>query len=586
MIQKNKETEAEVKEAKLNKLLNGIGVWTSFYRSNPHRFAKDYLGINLHIFQEIILCEMFRESNSMFLATRGIGKSWLTALFAAEYCILYPETIICVASATRGQAKEIIDKIDIMRKKSSNLAMEIKDLKTTPNDAHIDFCNGSRIAVVTAADSARHNRATILLLDEFRMIDKDTIDTVLKKFLTSRREPKYLEKPEYKNYPKEKAKEIYASSCWYESHWSYQLARSYAVNMVKGRSYFCCSMPYQLAIKEDMFDKERIEDEMSESTFSEVTFLMEMCALFFAQGKGGLYSYDDLEKNRKIEHVFYPRSSNLKITDKRFYAPPKQPGEKRILSADIALMSSDKNKNDATSIFINFMQPTSGGRYVKNIVYTDNQEGLRTDTQALNIRRLYNDYDCDFLVIDGQGIGAGVVDLLMKEIYDPETGNTYPALSCYNNEEIAKRCVDPNAPKTIWCIKAYQEFNSTCTLGLREEIKQGLVRLPISEYNVDEVFASVKGYSSLAPADSLDLKMPYINTTLLINELINLEYEVKNNVIKVKEKSGARKDRYSSLAYNIYVAKAIEREESESNSNSLIEELVLEFRAPKIKKKY
>lgn len=32
-------------------------VW-SFYRENPHRFAKDYLHLNIHLFQKIMLVMM------------------------------------------------------------------------------------------------------------------------------------------------------------------------------------------------------------------------------------------------------------------------------------------------------------------------------------------------------------------------------------------------------------------------------------------------------------------------------------------------------------------------------------------------
>ena len=71
--------------------------------------------------------------------------------------------------------------------------------------------NGSSIKVVTASDSARSNRANILLVDEFRMVSKDTIDTVLRRFLTAPRMPGYLHKKEYAHL-KERNKEIYLSS--------------------------------------------------------------------------------------------------------------------------------------------------------------------------------------------------------------------------------------------------------------------------------------------------------------------------------------------------------------------------------------
>ena len=54
------------------------------------------------------------------------------------------------------------------------------------------------------------------------------------------------------------------------------------------------------------------------------------------------------------------------------------------------------------------------------------------------------------------------------------------------------------------------------------------------------------------------LQLPYIHTTLLIDELVKLEYEESGGKIRIKERAGSRKDRYSSLSYNYYVALQIE----------------------------
>lgn len=587
MITHNTQTLSEINQKKADRIMEGVNKWASFYRANPHRFAKDYLNLTLDRFQQIILCMMFRFSNAIYLASRGGGKSFLIAVFCVCYCILFPESRICLASKTRKQATEIIDKIrEILMPRSANLRLEIQEVQVNQANAFVTFRNDSKIVVVTAADSARHNRATVLVVDEFRMVDKNIIDTVLRKFLTSRRHPAFLDRPEYKCYPQEPTKEIYGSSCWYESHWSYEHVRSYVVNMIRGRSYFCCAMPYQLAIKEGRLDRTKVEDEMSETTFNSITFQMEMEALYFGQNRGGLYSYDEISANRSIKYPFYPKTFGLKIPDKKLYMPPKIPGEIRLISADIALMSSEKNKNDATSIFINQMLPTSSGRYISNIIYAENNEGLRTDQEALIIRKLFSDYNCDHLVLDTKGIGLGISDALMGTIFDPETGTTYTPLNCSNNEELAKRCISADAPKVIWSIMGTQEFNSQCALGLREAIKQGQVRLLVSEYDADEILADLKGYEHLTAEEAMTLKLPYIHTSLLINELINLEYESKNNVIRVKERPGMRKDRYSSLSYNIYVAKALERKLIAENSKKTIQNLVFQFRAPQIKKKY
>ena len=264
--------------------------------------------------------------------------------------------------------------------------------------------------------------------------------------------------------------------------------------------------------------------------------------------------------------------------------PDKVPGEIRILSADIALMASTKHQNDATSIFLNQMLPGNGGKYYSNFVYAENIEGARTDAQALLLRKMFEAFQCDYLAIDGNGVGAGVLDLLLGDIYDPETGETYDALSCCNNEDIAARCMNPGARKAIWAIKGNSEFNSSCALMLREGLRQGTIRLLISEYEAEEELGKLRGYVNLSIEDTITLKLPYVHTTLLVNELIDLEYETKNKAIRVKEKPGKRKDRYSSISYNYFVAKQIEREESLRNRNRDLDPLVFEFRAPRVKK--
>lgn len=254
------------KQTKSERIMDGIGVWASFYRANPHRFVQEYLGINLKLFQIILIFMMNFNHYFMYLASRGQGKTFLTSIYCCVRAILYPETKIVIASGTKGQSREVIEKIDDMRKNSPNLMREISDLKTNTNDARVEFHNGSWIKIVASNDGARSKRANILIVDEFRMVDLQIITKVLRKFLTAPRSPKYLNKAEYKHL-KERNKEVYLSSCWYKSHWSYNRFMSYYKSMLAGSRYFVCGLPYQLAIKENLLDEEQVKDEMSEDDF-------------------------------------------------------------------------------------------------------------------------------------------------------------------------------------------------------------------------------------------------------------------------------------------------------------------------------
>lgn len=564
------------------RVLQGAAVWGSYYRENPDVFAEEYLHIRLRLFQRILLCMMCWATTFVLIACRGLGKTYISAVYCCIRAILWPGTKICIASKTRNQAQNVIDKIILeLKPNSPELRAEIDEKETKVNGAmaQIVFKNTSVIKVVTASDSSRGNRCNVLLLDEFRLIRKDVVDTVLRKFLTLKRMPRYDELSDTERkleYEKEKNLTMCLSSAYFKDNWSYtKCLDTFRAMLNDSRRQFVCGFPYQLSIEEGLLDPEIVADEMVDSDFSAVKWSMEMDALFYGSAEDAFFDFSSISQNRKIKYPMLPDSLTNKLGNSQLVKiSPKTNGEIRILSADIALMSSKKNNNDATSIFINRLVPTKSGRYMSNIVYPDTCEGLRTYDQALMIRKLYDEYECDYIALDTNGIGLGVFDSLARELVDQNTGEIYPPLSCMNDKTMAERCTDPTAPKVIWSIKASAQLNSDCAFLLREGFRSGRIRLLCTEYDAEDLLNNIRGYQSLSPADRLKIQMPYINTTLLVDELTNLQHEENAGRIKVYEKSGMRKDRYSSLSYNYYVALQIEnRINKQQSSRSQIEEL-------------
>lgn len=556
--------------------MQGAAEWGAFYRQNPEKFAEDYLHLQLRTFQKILLVMMFWSTTFVFIACRGLGKTFLSAIYCVVRCILYPGTKICIASGTRGQALAVLEKITYeLKPLSPELRLEIdeKASKTNGTEAKIVFHNSSVIKVVTASDSSRGNRCNVLLLDEYRLISKDTIDTVLHKFLTLRRMPKYEELTEEERkteYDKEKNLTMYLSSAYWKDHWSYKRCEdSLQLMTKKQKRHFVCGFPYQLSISEGLLDPELVEDEMAESDFSDVKFSMEMCALFWGSDEGAFFDSASILKNRKIKYPWYPDDLSSKVQGKTVSIPQKQNGEIRILSADIALMSSRKHNNDATAIFINQLIPTKAHRYTSNIVYTETHEGLHTERQALIIRKLFDEYQCDYIVLDTNGIGLGVFDTLARDIVDTETGEVYPAISCINDKAMAERCTAAGAQKVIWSVKASAQFNSDCALLLREAFRSGRIRLLVNDDEGRENLNEIRGYKGLSPVLKKKFELPYIYTNLLMNELTELQHEENNGRIKVFEKSGMRKDRYSSLSYNYYLATLLENKLSKRSRSAI-----------------
>ena len=196
---------------------------------------------------------------------------------------------------------------------------------------------------------------------------------------------------------------------------------------------------------------------------------------------------------------------------------------------------------------------------------------------------MFDEYQCDHLVLDTNGIGLGVYDCLSRDMVDPDTGEVYPALSCCNNAEMAARCTVPGAEKVIWSIKASSQFNSDCAFLLREAFRSGRMRLLVTEDDAESVLGEVRGYNSLMDSEKELLQLPYVHTTLLIDELIKLQHEESGGKIRITEKSGMRKDRYSSLSYNYYIATQLESKLSRKQSQSSTDAFVI--KAPNYKRK-
>lgn len=550
-------TQTEIEKDKQQKIMETVAWRAGYYRNNPHRYVIDVLGLSLKWFQQILLWCMMHYNFVMYLAARGQGKTYLTALFCCVRCILFPGTKIVVSSGTLKQANEVLLKIqDDFMKQSSILRSEIEKCNIGQNDASIYFKNGSWIKTRTSSENSRSARANCIVVDEFRMVDETVINTVLRKFLTSPRQPKYLQKPEYAHM-QERNKEIYMSSAYFKSSWAYRKAQSYTLNFFDDtKKYFICGLPYQVSVREGLLSRSQLEDEMSEADYNELVQQMEMECLWFGDTDGSLFKFDELTARRRLRKAFPPLNfCNDKITIPKLTATGK-----RILSIDVALMqSTKKKKNDASAIFINDLIQVNDTAYQSNFVYGETFEGLKTDELGMIVMKYFYEYQCTDLVLDTNGIGLGVYDFITKVQICQENGKRYQAMTCINDKDMAERCKVRDANKVVWSVKANANFNNEICVLFRNGIQNGKVNFLIPEQDADSSLKETyKGYFKMNPTEQAKLKMSYIQTTFAVYELIKLDHEVKNGNIKVKEVEGMRKDRYSSIAYSYWCACQLE----------------------------
>ncbi len=549
-------------QSKNERMRTQIRKWTTFYRLNLHRFVEHYFQIDLFFFQKILLFFMNLNTFFMLIAARGLSKSYMIGIFACARCVLYPGTKVIIASGVKKQGKLIItEKIEKELMQYPNLAREIKQVKSSSNDATVIFHNGSTIEAVTSSENSRGYRGNILILEEFRMINETILNTVLKPFLNVYRQPPYLKKEQYKHLTEENI-EIYISSAWYTSHWMWKSMQSARDLMLKGKDTVIFSLDYLTSLHHGLLSKKRIQKERESGDFDEISFLMEYENLMYGQNSNAFFKLDDITKNRKLKNPFYPiKNIDYSIVKNKRKEKLKD-GEIRVIGVDVALMGG--NANDATVITCVRLIP-NGDKYLRKVSYIETIEGIHTEDQAIRIKQIFEDFQASYVALDCHGNGMSIYDALVKVMYDEERDVEYEAWCAFNDDEMKSRAKTQNPLPVVFSIKAGSKLNHEIATSLRVNLQSSNIELLMSEIEARDLLSDKKHYQSASVEDKVQLELPFVQTTLLVNELVNLEHDIVGGLVKIKEKSGKRKDRYSSLGFANYLAKLLESENLQKN---------------------
>lgn len=555
---------------KSERLMQGVADWASYYISRPDIFAEEYLGLSLKPFQKILLCAMMDNNYTAFFASRGLGKSYLTAVFCVIVCILKPGTKIVVSAGQKSQGMKLVtEKIPelMAQSKTGMLKREIKgSIRTSMNsdDPNVEFLNGSWIKITASTQGARSARANLLILDEFRMIDPKIYKNVLRRFLASSRQPGYLEKDEYKNKQEylERNKEIFLSSCYYKFNWSYDRFKIFKKSMINGKKYFVCGFPYQVAIKENLVNRDQLLDELAEDDIDEVGWYMEMDSLFFGESEKSYFKTQEMQEIKVLPYPIYKKEILPIIKSKKITERKKEKDELRILTCDIALIGGDANDNSVYGL-ISAKKSKNGKRYQREVLNIETHQGLHPETQALIIRRLFDDYDCDYIVLDRQGNGISVYSYLCRKLYDNERKKEYGAFYSMNEKDDIKLSLfhtEDEHEEKIFTISATEEFNSEIAIDMKDKIINKRISLLVSKADARENFLNESWFENLSIDDQVEMLNPYIQSVLLENEMVLLERIDHPKFVKLKEQGGKRKDRYTAIAYGNYFISKLERE--------------------------
>ena len=128
------------------------------------------------------------------------------------------------------------------------------------------------------------------------------------------------------------------------------------------------------------------------------------------------------------------------------------------------MLSADVGRKGCDSVVCVFkVTPQAQGPAIKSLVniYTMGDEHF--EDQAIKMKKLFYKYKARTLVIDGNGVGLGLIDYMIKSQND-ENGDFYPDFGVANDEDgYYKKYRTANTEyDAMYIIKANAPINTEC----------------------------------------------------------------------------------------------------------------------------
>lgn len=219
----------------------------------------------------------------------------------------------------------------------------------------------------------------------------------------------------------------------------------------------------------------------------------------------------------------------------------------------------------ATEVIVIKVSPQPTGSAIKTVVNLFTYQAEDFETQAIKVKKLYYRYRARTIVVDANGVGAGFVDFLTKSQVDPDTGETLlpfgveggsfeDAVAPYKH--VRGSGVEENV---LYLIKANVPLNSEAYAYLQAQMFNGKMRFLIDEVQAKNKLLSTKMGQAMDAVKRNEYLQPFVLTTVLRSQMLNLTEEREGvNIILKQSSRSIPKDKFSALEYGMYYIKQVD----------------------------
>jgi hypothetical protein len=301
---------------------------------------------------------------------------------------------------------------------------------------------------------------------------------------------------------------------------------------------------WRIPVKEKLLKRSFIDELKLDGTYNDSSFAREYESEWSGDAENAFFSAEKIDRHRVLlqpEYEFSGRSSKT-----AYY----------VLGVDVG------RKGCTTEVCVFKVTPQAQGSSIKTLVNIYSLEAEHFGIQAINLKKLYYKYKAKAIAIDANGLGIGLVDFMVTDQIDPETGDILPNFgvqgATYEGwEQEFKKFKTPNTEQeAMYLIKANAPINTEAHTYAQTQLTSGKVKFLIDEAQAKAKLMTTKLGQTMDTDKRADYLKPFTLTTILREEMLNLVEENEGiNIILKQSNRGIKKDKFSAFEYGLYYIK-------------------------------
>lgn len=548
-LSKSKNTKKTgLSEERIRAQIPVIRDYVAYWREYPDKFVDFLCGSNpenfhLFFYQRVFLRAVMRHRYAYATFPRAYSKSFLSVLVLMIRCILYPGSHLFVTTGGKEQAAGIArEKAEEICKLIPGMKNEIDwsrgATKASKNMVEYIFKNGSKLDIIAAQQSSRGKRATGGLMEECILIDQTLLNEVI--IPTMNVDRRLADGSRQEDEPVNKS-QIYVTTAGWKNSFAYEkLIQLLIQQITEPGSAIVLGGTWRVPVMEKLLRKSFIEELKLDGTYNDSSFAREYESEWSGDAENAFFSAEKFDKHRVLLQPEYEYSG--RSTKSAFY----------VLGIDVG------RKGCTSEVCVFKVTPQAQGASLKTLVnlYTWDEEHF--EAQAINIKKLFYKYKARQAVIDANGLGIGLVDFMVKDQIDPETGELLPNFGVSNDEENFYkqfRTADTEMD-AMYLIKANAPINTEAHSYVQTQLSSGKIKFLIDENQAKVKLMSTKMGQQMDNDKRADYLKPFTLTTILREQMLNLVEENEGvNIILKQSSRSIKKDKFSAFEYGLYYIK-------------------------------